>query len=127
MIVELFNRPICVATKKWMDVTIIRQQAIAGNIANIETPGYKRVDVSPKFIEELKRVIATGDVTKIGALNPKLEVDSTAVSRTRDGNTVHLEKELVELSQNYVSYSFQTQLFSGMLSKLRTAITGRNI
>jgi len=48
MINALFNQPSYIATKVSLDVTALRHEAIASNMANIETPGYKRIDVAPE-------------------------------------------------------------------------------
>jgi flagellar basal body rod protein FlgB len=52
-------------------------------------------------------------------------VDASAVSNTKDGNTVQLEKELMKMNQNVVSHALETQLVTGQLLRLRLAITGR--
>jgi flagellar basal body rod protein FlgB len=44
----------------------------------------------------------------------------------RDGNTVHLENELMQLNQNAVTHTLETQLVSTMLSRMRLAITGKS-
>jgi len=53
-------------------------------------------------------------------------VDAEAVAANQDGNTVRLESELAQLSQNYVQSALENQLVTGSLLKLRTAITGRS-
>jgi flagellar basal-body rod protein FlgB len=126
MIDAIFNQPNYVATKKMLDVTALRHEAIASNIANVETPGYKRIDVGPSFSEELRSAIASQDVNKISSLTPTLSEDSNALAATRDGNTVQLETELMNLNQNTLAHSLETQLVSGTLMRLRMAITGRN-
>ena len=40
MIQTLFNQSNYVVTKKLLDATVLRHQAIAGNLANVETPNY---------------------------------------------------------------------------------------
>jgi flagellar basal body rod protein FlgB len=40
-------------------------------------------------------------------------VDSTAVSNTKDGNTVQLENELMKLNQNTIAHALETQLITG--------------
>jgi len=47
------------------------------------------------------------------------------VANGRDGNTVHLENELMQLNQNGVTHALETQLVSNMLSRMRLAITGK--
>jgi flagellar basal-body rod protein FlgB len=126
MIDALFNQPSYVATKKMMDATALRHEAIASNIANIETPNYKRIDVAPNFAAELQNAISSNNVQKISSLSPSLVEDSNAVSATRDGNTVQLETELLHLNQNTMAHALETQLVSGTLLKLRMAITGRS-
>jgi flagellar basal-body rod protein FlgB len=122
----LFSQPSYVATKVSLDVTALRHEAIASNMANIETPGYKRIDVAPEFQAELNRAISSKDISQMSGTQPRLTVDSNAVSATRDGNTVQLETELLALNQNTLSHSLETQLVSGSLLKLQSAITGRS-
>ncbi len=126
MIEALFNQPNYVATKKMMDATVLRHEAIASNLANVERPNYKRVDVNPSFAKSLQEAVASQDVDRIGSMRPQLEVDSTAVARTRDGNSVQLETELMKLNQNNMEHTLETQLISSALLRLRTAITGRS-
>ncbi len=125
MIEALFNQPNYVATKKMMDATALRHEAIASNIANVETPNYKRIDVQASFADELKRAVSSGDVQTISSLTPSLAEDSNAIAATRDGNTVQLETELMNLNQNTLAHTLETQLVSGTLMRLRMAITGR--
>ncbi|HEY1790764.1 MAG TPA: flagellar basal body rod protein FlgB [Verrucomicrobiae bacterium] len=126
MIEALFNQPNYLAAKKTLDAVVLRQDAIANNIANLETPGYKRVDLAPSFEAELERASASGDPAEMASLNPTLAVDTTATANSMDGNTVHLQNELMEMNQNAVTHSFETQLVSGMLQRMQMAITGRD-
>ncbi len=126
MIEALFSQPNYLAAKKTLDAVVLRQEAIANNIANLETPGYKRVDLAPSFETELERAAASGDPAQINELKPTLEVDSTAAPSSRDGNTVHLENELMQMNENAVEHSLETQLISGMLGRIQMAITGKD-
>lgn len=125
MIEALFNQPNYAATKKMMDATALRHEAIASNIANIETPNYKRIDIAPSFQAELKAAMGSRDVGKISSVSPTFAEDQTAVAANRDGNTVQLESELMKLNQNTLAHTLETQLVTGTLLKLRLAITGR--
>lgn len=126
MIEALFNQPNYLAAKKTLDAVTLRQEAIANNIANLETPGYKRVDLAPTFETELERACSSGDPEEINALKPTLTVDTSAVASSRDGNTVHLENELMQMNENAVTHSLETQLVSGMLQRMQMAITGKD-
>ena len=125
MIDALFNQPNYQATRKLLDATVLRHEALASNLANLETPGYKRMDVAPVFETELRQAVATQDPALVASLRPRLEVDQTAKSSGRDGNTVQLESELMKLNQNNLEHTLETQLVTASLLKLRTAITGR--
>ena len=125
MISALFTQPSYVASKVSLDATAARATAISSNIANLERPGYKRIDVSPAFESELNTAIASGSVSKMSSITPQLAVDQSAVASTRDGNTVQLETELVNLSQNSMAHTLETQLVSSSLQKISSAISGR--
>ena len=125
MIEALFNQPNYQATKKLLDVSVLRHEALASNLANIETPNYKRMDVAPAFESELRQAVSTQDPSVLAAMHPRIEVDSTAKASGRDGNTVQLESELMKLNQNTLEHTLETQLVSASLLKLRQAITGR--
>ena len=101
MIEGLFNQTSYVAAKKMLDVTALRHEAIASNLANLETPHYKRVDLAPTFAAELRQALASPDPERLADLQPQLAVDPAAVATRKDGNTVQLETELLKLNQNF--------------------------
>ena len=125
MVDALFNQPMYLAAKKTLDAVALRQEAIASNIANLETPGYKRLDLAPSFQAELQRACASGDAQQLASLTPALAPDPNAQPMGRDGNTVSLEQEMSQLSQNTILHSLETQLVNSTLTKLRLAITGK--
>jgi flagellar basal-body rod protein FlgB len=125
MLEGLFNHAGYVAAKKMLDVTALRHEALASNLANVETPHYRRVDLSPSFPNELRQAIESRDPQRIAAVQPQLATDATAVGTRKDGNTVGLESELMKMNQNFLEHQLETQLVSGALLKLRLAITGR--
>ena len=125
MIEALFNQPNYLAAKKMLDAVALRQDAINNNLANLETPGYKRVDLAPGFEQELEKATASTDPQQIASLSPSLAVDTTATAASKDGNTVQLEQELMRMNQNAMTHNLETQMVSGMLAKMRLAITGK--
>jgi flagellar basal-body rod protein FlgB len=126
MIDALFSDSFYVAAKKMLDVTSMRQEAIASNLANIETPNYKRLDVAPSFESQLSQAVASKDNEQINSVQPQLTVDNSAVSGRSDGNTVQLETEMLKLNQNTVEHAMETQLVGSELMRMRLAITGKN-
>ncbi|HXJ55502.1 MAG TPA: flagellar basal body rod protein FlgB [Verrucomicrobiae bacterium] len=125
MIEGLFNQSGYVGAKKMLDLSALRHEAIASNLANLETPHYRRVDVDPNFSAQLQQAVASRDPQRIAALEPELVPDLNAVGHRKDGNTVELESELLKLNQNFMEHQMETQLITGALLKLRLAITGR--
>jgi flagellar basal-body rod protein FlgB len=126
MIDALFNDPGYLGAKRMLDATVARHEAIASNIANAETPHYKRLDLAPSFKQELKNALASNDTARINALQPTLAVDAQALAANRDGNTVNLEHELVEMGQNTLENAVHTQIVNANLAKLRLAISGKS-
>src|SRR5207247_9544750 len=119
MIEGLFNQTNYVAAKKMLDVIALRHEAIASNLANVETPHYKRMDVAPTFAAELRQALASQDVDRLRQVQPQLAADTSAVASRKDGNTVQLENELLKLNQNFLEHQLETQLVSGAMLKLR--------
>lgn len=114
-------------SRKLLDAAALRHEAIATNIANVETPGFRRLDVAPDFAVQLKARMAAGDLAQTaGGLRPVLAEDQTARSIRPDGNTVEIERELLAMNRNAVEYEYLTQVVSNNLKQLRVAITGRN-
>ena len=125
MIDALFNQPDYVAAKKTLDVTVLRHQAIASNLANLETPNYKRIDVSQSFESQLRQAVASQNVGQVASLQPQLGIDTQANTGRTDGNTVQLETEMVKLNENTVEDALETQLINTNLANMRLAITGK--
>jgi flagellar basal-body rod protein FlgB len=110
---------------KLLDAAVLRQEAIASNIANAETPGYRRIDVSPSFANELRASVARGELRQTAAtLQPTLEEDSHARSVRPDGNSVEMERELLQMNRNSAEHQFLSEVVSYNLKQLRMAITG---
>jgi flagellar basal-body rod protein FlgB len=122
MIDAIFSNPTYAASKVLMDAAAQRQQAIASNIANVETPGYKRVDIAKSFDETFAAHLRAGEVSSLP--EPTLEQDPNAVSTRMDGNNVQIDKELLAMSSNSVQYDTLTEFVSGNLKQLQMAISG---
>ncbi len=114
--------------RKLLDASMLRQEAIASNIANAETPGYRRIDVSSDFSQALRAQMGGGQpisIEKLNSITPKLGEDHTARAVRPDGNSVEIETELMAMSRNRVDHEFLTNLVSSHIKNLKMAITGR--
>ncbi|MCX6885030.1 MAG: hypothetical protein NTX27_08325 [Verrucomicrobia bacterium] len=125
MVDAIFNQAGYAGAKKMLDATVLRHSAIAQNLANLETPNYRRVDLNPSFQAEFAKAIKSDGGVDLARVQPTLMEDMNAVASTRDGNTVRLEDEMLNLSQNTLQHGFEIQMVSGALLKLRLAITGK--
>ena len=128
MIDPIFQSDNYQLARKLLDAAVLRQEAVATNIANAETPGFRRVDVAPDFAVQLKARVAAGDFARTAdSIRPQLAEDQTARSVRPDGNTVEMERELMVMNRNAVEHEFLTQIVSNNLKQLKLAITGRGV
>ena len=126
MIDPIFQTDNYQLARKLLDAAALRQEAIATNIANAETPGFRRLDINADFATQLKARIAAGDFARnADTIRPQLTEDSTARTVRPDGNTVELERELLAMNRNAVEYEFLTDMVSNNIKQLKMAITGR--
>lgn len=112
---------------KSLDGTWIRQKAISDNIANFETPGYKRKYVT--FEDELKKVLSQTNLKKTeisnNIRNQKINMGVATDEVTRaDGNGVNIEFENIELARAQLQYRAVSQQLSSQFARLRSAISG---
>ena len=124
MIKELLSDPASAALCKSLQGTSARQQAIADNIANIETPGYVRKDVS--FAASLREAISSGDdprsrAERISAITP-FTVSDTSRAPKADGNNVDVDHEMAALAENTLEFESSATALSLKVRMLRTAI-----
>jgi len=100
--------------KSGLNAAQLRSKTIANNIANINTPNYKRKYV--KFEETLNNVNKTGKI--------EVKTDTSGAVRT-DGNNVDLENEKVNQAANTLMYNGLISLTNSKLSMAKSVITGR--
>jgi flagellar basal-body rod protein FlgB len=105
-----------------LDVASLRHRVVANNVANVNTPGYRRLELN--FEDAFQRAIAKNEA---GKLNPRhLKVaEGSADSERADGNTVDIGREMGRLDQNTLIYRTFAQILAVRLAALRSAITGR--
>ena len=118
--------------KAAMDVSMLRQEIHAQNLANAETPGYKRRYVV--FESILQKVMNEKNV-KLNTTNPKhIKLYQTPVKPTvmrdmstsyrNDGNNVDVDVEVVEMVKNGLKYQVLTRLMSMNIDRYNTVLRG---
>ena len=99
---EISDSAVVATLRRQMTVAVARQVAAAGNLANIDTPGFKAREVT--FDETLLRKAGTIAATDPGHLTTQAGGTGIAVREAvgparRDGNTVQLDRELLTMSR----------------------------
>ena len=121
---EFFTDIASTVLSKTLDAASTRQKAIANNIANVETPGYKRSYVT--FEDELRRIISlkSGHAQRaaVKTLTPNTLVDTFSPSKP-DGNNVNIDAEIAELAKTSLKHKAASVLLEGKIGMLRAAIS----
>lgn len=100
-----------------------RNEAISNNIANVDTPGYKRQDVAFESVLQLalgnNRYQSMDDKVanvNLSRLRGRAYVDYANYSYRLDGNNVDIENENVMLAENQLKYQ-------GLISSINQEFT----
>ena len=102
-----------------LDASSLRHRTIAQNVANVNTPGYQRREVS--FEEALAKSLASPS----GAKPVQAKVVLSDGPERVDGNNVDIDREMGELTKNSLLYQAAAQIMNSRLASLRAAIAGR--
>jgi len=97
----------------------IRQRAIASNIANLETPGYRRVDVN--FEELFAKALDSRGAIDLSVIEPQLYRPRQTPVKA-NGNDVNLESEVGEMIKNSLRHKTFIRLLSKRYKQMEMAI-----
>lgn len=112
---------------KAADASWLKNEAISNNIANVDTPNYKRQDVD--FESTLQSALKKSsyislddkiDSLDISNLNASTYTDSSDYSYRLDGNNVDIDQENVEMAQNTLTYQGLTDSINQELSRIKS-------
>ena len=111
------------------DVSWTRESLITNNLANVNTPGYKRQDIN--FESVLRKALGSSKYvpldTKINEMNmdeltPMVYTDHGNYSYRLDGNNVDIDTENVELASEQIRYEALTTSIDSEFSRIKIAI-----
>ncbi len=112
--------------ERGLDAAWLRNDVISQNIANVDTPGYKRKVV--RFEEFLENEMKTGRIsqgkTKLSSNGIQITEDPANSSYRSDGNNVDIEHEMALMAANSIRYNTLIQKMNGDFQKLKTVIRG---
>jgi len=141
MLLRLFHSSALSMAERALTGLSRRQETIASNIANIDTPGYQRKEVT---FEDSLRAMLAGDVVpdvSLGATNRHHIIDADAaaaslggpggstprdvVAARNDDNTVSIDEEMTRLVETQMRYQALSQSLGSRIATLRTVIRGQ--
>lgn len=123
--------------KRGLDANALRQKAIASNMANVSTPGYKRKEVvfEEKLQESLNENRIGGRMTNskhipIGksqydSIEPEIVADNSP-NLASGVNNVDVDQEMAELAKNQIQFSATATVIARRFRGIKAAITGRS-
>ena len=115
---------------KAADASWLKNDALANNIANVDTPGYNRQDVN--FEDALKSALMKSSYVSLDEKIDNLDWDRldvgvyteyTTYSYRLDENNVDIDTENVKLAENQLVYQGLTDSISEELSRLKSVCT----
>lgn len=140
MIDRLLSTEMMDLVQRSMDAAALSHKVLSNNIANVDTPGFKRSEVI--FSEELKKALQdrqgqgstlslartdprhlqAGANRGLGEIEARIETDPSGSLRN-DGNNVDIDREVSLLAQNTVWYQTLAQITQQQYGQILTAVT----
>jgi len=147
MLSSLFDSSTVPVLEQVVNFTQARHGVLAGNIANMDTPGYKTRDLSPaQFQKSLKEAVAQ---RREAAQSPSYAINARGITSTagpnramghdsmdkvkesiksvlfHDDSDVSIEQQVAEISKNQGQHNLALSLMTSQFRLLRSAITER--
>jgi flagellar basal-body rod protein FlgB len=121
---------------KSLDACMLRSRAIANNLANVNTPGYQRIEVEfeSKLRDALDEKKLSGSVEQAGHMGlgkSKLDRIEPIAYRSKDPtlpgeiNNVDVDLEAAKLAENQMLYTFGIKFIQLRKGDIQNAITGQ--
>lgn len=97
-----------------MDLVAQRQRALSSNLANIDTPGYRRKDIEfSQYLGSMNSPLETELTTKLGP---------SAIIESMGEMEIDPAYELAEMQKNYFVYTVATNRMSNIVTQMKTVI-----
>ena len=113
----MLDNPVTGAVERYLDLAAKRQELIASNMANVDTPNYRTRDID--FQGELQRASKGLDPDS----NPKV-IEVQGLVERPDGNNVDLDREGLLLAKTQLEFRLGTQLLKHKFQGLMDVIKG---
>jgi flagellar basal-body rod protein FlgB len=102
----------------------LRQQVLANNLSNVNTPGFKRsdVDFEGALAKAMDGAKNSDDTSPFDDLTPAVATDDASTMRA-DGNNVDVDREMAGLAENNVKYNALVQIASKRMKMLEMIVS----
>jgi flagellar basal-body rod protein FlgB len=107
----------------YLKVLTDRQQMIASNMANVDTPGYHTKDLD--FAAAMRRVANQDGAGSNAAFEPA-SVELAGLPERPDGNNVSVDRESMLLAQTQLQFQLGVQLVKSQMHMVMSAIKDGN-
>ncbi len=114
--------------KKSLSAYSERNNAIAENIANVETKGYRpyKVDFENQLQRAMQRSAPVGVKSDPRHMTIGGDVLDIQPKISTQNDIVNMEQEMAELAKNQIRFEFATRKLSGAYEAIRSAIRGHS-
>jgi flagellar basal-body rod protein FlgB len=123
--------------EKTLDAAWLRNEVLAHNIANVDTPVYNRKDVDfesylqgalrandgDDLIVRRRHQFKMGKQGSVSDVKAKVTEDYSTMAMRIDGNNVDIDEEMAQMAKNTIKYNVVTQNINGKFTKLRHVIS----
>ena len=126
----MIDHPTVNTMKRALDVSALRHELLAQNIANVDTPGYRRIDLSfATILADAEKQMAM-DRTNKAHLPGKEDSGMPLIVRRVEGaalaaRNVVIETEMARLTQNTMYFQAVSAQLGKYFDRLRLVISGR--
>lgn len=135
MIDQLTNSQLVSTFGKALEASNLRQKVISNNLANFNTPGFKKSVVAFEEIlaKELSPVVDKLELARtnerhipiqISDLSPRVNTITQTTLRT-DGNNIDVDEEMAGLAKNTIYYNAIVRQLGSHFTSLKSIISGQ--
>ena len=133
MILNLYGKSSVL--EKSLNAAWARNDVISQNLANVDTPEYKRKDIAfEEFLNDsMGKTSLEGNLTdkrhipinsgNVEKIEPALVEDNSDSSMRIDGNNVDIDSEMANLAKNQIKYNALIQMINGSYSRIKSVIS----
>ena len=128
---------VAIVQEKTLDAAWLRNEALSQNLANIDTPNYKRKDVDFEKYLRGALTVDTGDAIfrrrqkfrfddpapDLKSIRPTIREEYNPMAMRIDGNNLDIDEEMAQMAKNIIKYNVVTQNLNSVFSKIKHAVS----